>query len=361
MNINNKLQKLTYILISIYIIIYFLVTWKQFLYPLALGVLLSYLIYPITNFFEKKGFGKTISIILSLALVISIITVIIMFLIKRISFFIQDLPYFQKKIIENLNHIEEVLQKKFGFSQSLTDSLLNIRFLNLQNQFKQMFTATTETIFAILMQPVFVFIFLYYRKKFAIFFLKISGENNRPIIKNILNEISTVVTRYMLGITTVVLILFIIHSISFTTFKLQYPILIGAFMAVFSFIPYFGTLIGGTIPILFSVLIGNELTFTLKIFLYVYFINFFENNILSPIIVGNNIRISPFFIIIGLIFGAFLWGIPGMLVIIPFLAILKTIFKHIPVLQPYAYILDKKDSLNLLTFLKKILKFFKNK
>lgn len=360
-NLENKLQRLTYILVSTYIIIYFLNTWKQFLYPLAFGVLLSYLIYPITNYFERKGFGKTFSILISLIIAISIVTGIIVILVNRISYFIQDLPYFQNKIIENLHKIEEVLQKKFGFSQSFVDSILSIKFINLEKQFKQMFNATTETLFAILMQPVFVFLFLYYRRKFAIFFLKISSENNKPVILNILNEISTVVTRYMLGITTVVLILIIINSISFSLLGLQYPILLGTTMSIFSFIPYFGNLIGGSIPVIISFLIGNELSMTLKILLYVYFMHFFENNILSPIIVGNNIRISPFFIIIGLIFGAFLWGIPGMLVIIPFLAILKIVFKHVPSLQPYAYILDKKDTLNLIMIFKKIKFFFDKK
>jgi len=355
-NIENKLQKLTYLLISIYIIIYFLIEWKQFLYPLAIGIFLTYLLYPITNFFERKGFGKTLSILFSLIIVISIITIIIVILVNRISYFIQDLPYFQNKIMENFYEFEETLQKKFGFSKSIIDSIFNIRSLNLEKQFKQIFNATTETLFAILMQPVFVFLFLFYRRKFAIFFIKITNEKNKPIVINILNEISTLVTRYMLGITTVVFILMIINSISFTLMGLQYPILLGTIMSIFSFIPYFGNLIGGSIPIIISLLIGNEFSITLKILLYVYFMHFFENNVLSPIIVGNNIKISPFFIIIGLIFGAFLWGIPGMLIIIPFLAILKTIFRHVPSLQPYAYILDKKDSLSLIT----ILKYIKN-
>jgi predicted PurR-regulated permease PerM len=58
-----------------------------------------------------------------------------------------------------------------------------------------------------------------------------------------------------------------------------------------------------------------------------------ENNILSPDIVGNNIRINPFAIIIGLIIAAAIWGLPGMLVIIPFLAMLK-IISNVPPCSP---------------------------
>jgi predicted PurR-regulated permease PerM len=62
--------------------------------------------------------------------------------------------------------------------------------------------------------------------------------------------------------------------------------------------------------------------------------------------VGGNVKINPLFIIIGLIAGGLIWGIPGMLVIIPFLAILKIIFSHIPALAPYAYLLGLKGTRN---------------
>jgi predicted PurR-regulated permease PerM len=77
---------------------------------------------------------------------------------------------------------------------------------------------------------------------------------------------------------------------------------------------------------------------------FVYIVHYFENNILSPNIVGNNIRINPFFIILGLIAGAMIWGLPGMLVIIPFLAMLNIILKKIPGMQPYAYLLGPRGT-----------------
>ena len=102
----------------------------------------------------------------------------------------------------------------------------------------------------------------------------------------------------------------------------------GIVSAVFSFIPYFGNFIGGSIPFLFALLTRDSYIYSFRIIIFVLIVHFFENNILSPNIVGSNIRINPFFIILGLIMGAMLWGIPGMLVIIPFMAMLcKFLFK----------------------------------
>jgi predicted PurR-regulated permease PerM len=194
------------------------------------------------------------------------------------------------------------------------------------------------------MQPVYVFLFLYYRTKFAYFFLKMVGRQNRLIAVGVLREIATVVTRYMLGVATVVLILCFFNAIGLLLIGIKYPLLLGVISALFSFIPYFGNFIGGSIPFIFALLTEDSQVYALRIAIFVYIIHFFENNILSPNIVGNNIRINPFIIILGLIFGAMIWGIPGMLVIIPFLAMLHIVLKKVPGMQPYVYLMGTRGT-----------------
>ena len=120
----------------------------------------------------------------------------------------------------------------------------------------------------------------------------------------------------MLGVTTVVLILCFFNSIGLVNNWNQIPSCCWAlFPPYFSFIPYFGNFIGGSIPFIFALLTEDSQVYALRIAVFVYIVHFFENNILSPNIVGNNIRLNPFVIILGLIAGAMIWGIPGMLVI----------------------------------------------
>jgi predicted PurR-regulated permease PerM len=216
--------------------------------------------------------------------------------------------------------------------------------MDIGTQSEKIFSATTGTIFTVLMQPVYIFLFLYYRTKFAYFILKITGRKNRPMVVRILKEIATVVTRYMLGVTTVVLILCVFNSAGYLIIGIQYPLLLGVVSALFSFIPYFGNFIGGSIPFLFALLTEDSLIYSLRIFIFVYIVHLLENNILSPNIVGNNLRINPFAIIIGLIMASMVWGLPGMLIIIPFLAMLKIIFKNVPSMQPYSYLLGQRGT-----------------
>jgi predicted PurR-regulated permease PerM len=156
----------------------------------------------------------------------------------------------------------------------------------------------------------------------------------------------------------VVLILCFFNSIGLFIIGIKYPLLLGVVSALFSFIPYFGNFIGGLIPFTFALLTEDSSVYALRIAIFVYCIHFFENNILSPNIVGNNVRINPFIIILGLIIGALVWGVPGMLVVIPFLAMVRIILKNVPGLQPYVYLLGMRGTSRHALTVENIRRFF---
>jgi len=247
-------------------------------------------------------------------------------------------------MIDHIEQFQSYFNENMGIPGDRLKEFLLGHLMNLGSQSEKIFSATTGTIFTVLMQPVYIFLFLYYRTKFAYFILKITGRHNRPMVVKILKDIATVVTRYMLGVTTVVLILCVFNSVGYLIIGIQYPLLLGVVSALFSFIPYFGNFIGGSIPFLFALLTEDSLIYSLRIFIFVYIVHLVENNILSPNIVGNNVRINPFAIIISLILASMIWGLPGMLVIIPFLAMIKIIFKDIPSMQPYSYLLGMRGT-----------------
>lgn len=336
--------RLTFVMLSIGLTIYGLILARDFLYPLAFGILLSYLLYPIVNFLEKKGVPRILAILTGILAGALVFTFIGIFVFKRISMFTDELPLFRQKMIAHIERFQSYINEDLGMpGDQLKDFLLGY-LMDIGTQSEKIFSATTGTIFTVFMQPVYIFLFLYYRTKFAYFILKITGRRNRALVVRILKEIATVVTRYMLGVTTVVLILCIFNSAGYLIIGIHYPLLLGVVSALFSFIPYFGNFIGGSIPLLFALLTEDSLIYSLRIFVFVYIVHLVENNILSPNIVGNNVRINPFAIIIGLIIASMIWGLPGMLVIIPFLAMLKIIFKNVPSMQPYSYLLGMRGT-----------------
>jgi predicted PurR-regulated permease PerM len=350
---NDKMRgmRLTYFMLAIILVLYGLIMAKNFLYPLAFGFLLAYMLFPIVNFLEKKGMPRILSILIPIIISLVLFIMLSILIIRRVSQFMDDLPYFREKTIAHIEWMQHYIESEFGVPAERFKNFIINRIFDIGTKSEKIFSATTGTLFVILMQPVYVFLFLYYRTKLAYFILKMVGRQNRLIAIRVLREIAMVVTRYMLGVTTVVLILCVFNSAGLILIGIKYPLLLGVVSALFSYIPYFGNFIGGSIPFIFALLTEDSPIYALRVAIFVYVVHFVENNILSPNIVGNNIRINPLVIIIGLIAGAMVWGLPGMLVTIPFLAMLNIILKKIPGMQPYEYLLGtrgtKKHALNL--------------
>jgi predicted PurR-regulated permease PerM len=337
-------QRMTYFLLAIFLGIYGLILARDFLYPIAFGIVISYMLYPIVNYFEKKSLPRIFSILLTIILAIALFGALAFFVFKRISLFLDDLPMFREKMIDHILSLQQFIEGELGIPAERFKNFLLSRISEIGTKSEKIFATTAGTVFVIFMQPVYVFLFLYYRTKFAYFYLKIAGRQNRVMAVEALREISGVVTRYMLGVTTVVFILCIFNSAGLLLIGIKYPLLLGVISALFSFIPYFGNFIGGLFPFAFALLTEDSPVYALRVAIFVYIIHFFENNILSPNIVGNNVRINPFVIIMALIIGAMVWGIPGMLVVIPFLAMFNIILRKIPGMQPYAYLLGTRGT-----------------
>ena len=255
---------------------------------------------------------------LTILAAVAMFIAIAIFVLKRVNLFMDELPRFREMTVNHIESFQKSIESNFGIPAERLKKFLISNVFDLGSRSEKIFAATTGTVFALLMQPVYIFLFLYYRTKFAYFYLKIVGRENRTIAIEALREIAGVVTRYMLGVTIVVLILCFFNSAGLLIIGIKYPLLLGVVMALFSFIPYFGNIIGGMVVLTFALLTADSTLIAFRVAIFTFIVHFVENNILSPNIVGNNIRMNPFIIILGLIMGAMIWGLPGMLVTIPF-------------------------------------------
>jgi len=350
-------------LIIITVGIYAVVQAKDFLYPLAFGTLFSYLLFPPANFLEKKGFPRILAIITVLLGALFIIAVIFFLFYRQLQGLLNNFDSLKTNAGKNIELLQNQISNWFGIKDNGLEIFLKKQvdqfFGGDMNGVGKAFTATTGTVFRIIILPIYVFLLLYYRTKFAYFILKLVDRKSKPTAVKILRDISHVAARYMGGVTIVVLILATINSTGLAIIGVQYAILLGIVSALFNYIPYFGTLMGGAVPFLFVLLSTSDPGYYgLRVALLFMVVQFTENYILTPNIVGGNVRINPLVIIVGLVAGGMIWGIPGLLVIIPFLAILKIIFMHIPSLNPYAYLLGikgtRKHSIHLGGLLKKL-------
>ena len=339
------LVRLTVALFFIVLLIFALVQARNVLYPLALAVLFAYLLRPVAEVLERLHVPRIVANLLSILLMIAVLGSVVFFLYQKFSLFTDDFPKLKEQAKINIHRLELSIQDTFGISarkqhawlEEQSDALFNPESGERMRKF---FEATTSTLVAIFLMPVYIFFLLYYRDKFRYFILRVIADEHHSTATHALNEISNVTARYLGGLVVVVAILCVLNSLGLMLIGIRYPILFGIVSALINFIPYFGTLVGGSIPFLFALLLEDSPQYALWVALFFLLIQFLENNILTPGIVGGRVSINPLFIIISLLVGASVWGIPGMFVVVPYLAMFKIVCDHVATLRPLSYLIS---------------------
>jgi len=320
---------------------------REFFYPIFLAVLLSYLLYPVAKFFQQFLRHEGISIGISILLLLGIFAATFFLLYQQASIFLADLPEFEEQALLNLTSIQDYLTQSTPLTIDSDDWLKN-QIKNLleaqENFFGQIFNATTATLVALGVQPVYIFFLLYYRNHFKEFMFQVTQPKDHPVLKKIIVEVASVTKNYVSGIFIVVLILCFVNSIGLMVVGIEYALLLGVISAFFNFIPYFGTLIGGAVPLVYS-LVSPDPSDAIGVVILFIIVQFLENNVLTPNITGGRVAISPLFTIFAIILGGITWGIPGMLLSVPFLGIFKVICENVRPLQPIAFLLSSRESL----------------
>jgi len=346
--------KLVAYMLFFILLIYCLIQAKHILYPISFALLISYLLFPITSFLEERlKFPRALAILLVIVLMMSAFYGIIILMVTQVGKLMSDFPILKNQALLNLDAIQIFIENRFGITQTTQDVWIKHRILILMedgNKILGSFIAKASgTLGNILLMPIFAFFMLFYRDRAQIFITKIIEAKRGKLTDRLLKLVSKVTIKYVSGIIIVVIILSISHSITLSIIGLKYAIVIGIISGMFSLIPYFGTLVGGVVPIFFAVLTHTNPFAALWILIYYIVIMFIDHNILTPTIVGGNVHLNPFITIISIIVGATVWGIPGMIVVVPVIAVIKIICDNIPSLEPWGYILGA-DSKNIVPF-----------
>ena len=116
-------------------------------------------------------------------------------------------------------------------------------------------------------------------------------------------------------------------------------ILIGVIGAILNLLPYIGGIIAIALPVLMATVTFDGFTTQLLIIGAYALIQFIDNNLLVPKIVSSKVQINALISIVIVLLGAALWGIPGMFLSIPFVAVLKIIFDRVEGLKPWGKLL----------------------
>ncbi len=337
--------KITMALISVAIVLYGLDLASGLLVPLSFSFLFAILLHPLCSRLERWRVPRVLAIFICLIIIIAVLVGILFFITAQMMNFGEDLPGLQQKFDQLLGEMQVFVTNNFGVDKNRQMTWIREQGQNWASSsgsfISGILSSTTSTFADIGLMPVFIFFFLYYRNFFMDFLNRLLQKTPYENIAGVAYKIQDVVKSHILGVVLVIAILATLNTVGLLILGIKYAFFFGALAAFLNIIPYLGVLIGSLFPILMALLTKDSIWYAVGVASVFAAVQFLEGNFITPNIVGSRVGVNPLAAIVALVIGGMIWGAAGMILSIPFIAIIKVIMDHIPGLTPFGFLLGE--------------------
>ncbi len=339
--------KYFFILASIVLTLYVLIMTQSLVKPLLAAFIFALLLKPVSAYMEKIKIPRLFSALLTILLMLVFLLLVAFFLAVQIKYITADVDIFINSFNATLNKIQQWAADRFGIapSQQITyikntsTSLFKNSVSFLQNTL--MFTADFFIGFFLFL--ISVFFFLYYRTFLVAFLMKCFSSSTHTEVKITLRAIQVMVRKYIIGLFFVILTIAILNTLGLLLLGIKHAIFFGAMGGILTIIPYIGITVGAFLPFLFALATTNSLWYPLGVIVVFVVVQFLEGNFVTPKIIGSQISLNPFASLLILFFGGMFFGLMGIVLSLPLLAMIKIIFDHMDSLKPLGYLLGNPE------------------
>lgn len=338
--------KITCVLLSLVVFSYIAILLENIVVPMFLGVLVASLLVPFSEFLEKKfRFSRGIASIVVVVLALLILSSVLLLIGMQLTHLQDDWPAFQQQLLEGVSNIQEWVYSKFGIAKENQMNYLESAASNSLKTGTDILGAAMSSLSTLLMFLVFTFLYsvflLIYRGHLVRFVLMLFHSDHKDKVLDTIHAIQNMVKKYLVGLMLQMMIVTTLAFIAFLILDIKYSFMLALITGVLNVLPYIGILIALVITILvtFASASGAKVLFVLIAFVVIHAI---DGNIVMPKIVGSKVKVNSLAVIVGLILGEMAWGISGMLLAIPTLAIMKIICDRVDSLRPWGYLLGEE-------------------
>ncbi|MEJ5053435.1 AI-2E family transporter [Sphingobacterium sp. MYb382] len=339
------IAKLAFALVSLIGLGYLLHLGQTILAPFFLAFLISMLFLPFANMLENKlKFGRGLSSIASVFVMLLILCGLGYFFGSQIADFSEDIPLLEKQFnvvfhqlqgwISSSFHVNA--EKQFAYINNGVDRLLSSSGVILSFTLGLFSTGLGFFFFFILF---FIFI-LNYRRVLYQFIINIFSDSHKSKVREVVNEVQQMTKKYIIGLCIQIVIVSALTMLMLSLIGVKYALLLGVLTGLLNVIPYIGVFSSMLVSMLIAFATGAPVT-SLYVLIGYIIMHAIDGNIVLPFVVGSKVKINALFSFIGILVGEHLWGISGMFLCIPALAIIKIVFERIESLQPWGQVLGE--------------------
>jgi Predicted permease len=308
------------------------------LVPMLCSLALAYLLAPVVAWFERRGWSRPSSVLLTISGAAVALALILIFILP--GFWGQLVKTYDqaRARLEDKERVESLRQKVRQISPPVFDFLrskvekpgesdLFERVFSMAGQWLQrgLFSLVdvTASLLDLLLIPFFVYYLLADYSAMRAHLDRLIPPRHRAVASTLISRINFVISSYVRNQLLIALVMGVLYSIGFAVASVPLALSIGLLSGLLNFIPYLGTLTGLTLSLSFVALDGGGIAHILGVLAVFIIVQSVEGYYLTPKLLGGSLDLHPMWVLVGLMIGGSLFGILGIILAVPVIAIAK--------------------------------------
>lgn len=300
--------------------------------PFLIGFVVAFTLLPLVEYLTKNGTPRKwsvfIVVFITFLVIIALFSILIPILVKELVEITNNLPLYITKISNFLDNLSNKLSFLPDDLKPTPKNIETLFFNNINTLIDYLIRIIQKTFsyfLVIIISPILTIYFLLDFDKIQEWFKRNSSGIKYQKRRLMLVEIKDTMKAYLKGIFWVMIILTILASLGFYFVGLDYAFVFGLIVGITDIIPYLGPYIGGSI--VFFATLTISLKQALLALIIIVIIQIIESSFLTPKIQSHQVKTHPILVILALAFFGEILGIFGMLIAVPMLSIIQTIYK----------------------------------
>lgn len=313
----------------------------EILEPFIIAIIIAYILNPLVVVFEKRRVSRGLAILLLYAIFFAFVFLAgvwtIPGLIAELQKLMVMLPEYSEQAQAFIRHLYSDYQR-FALPESLRVALdENIMFFqrSLQHLLERVTAALLgffSHFFILLLVPLLVYYFLrdMDHLKHTLVALFPAKYRQRVLVAG--SEIDVALGAYLRGLLLICFLVGLLTYLGLRLLGVEFALILGIIYGMTNIIPYFGPLIGA-LPAVFIALLDSPLL-ALKVVGVMVAVQQLDSHLISPQVLGRSLGLHPLAVILALLTGGQLFGLPGLILAVPLAAMLRIVLRHAAGLSP---------------------------
>lgn len=303
---------------------------RQIIMPLVMAFFVSIVLLPVYRWLRKRKVPNVLAIFLSVLLMLVVLTLVIYFISMQTKPVIQDFAAIKQNITKHINALSAWFTKVTNISTKQQTDFINDQNEKMLNYAGGLLGGAAGSVGSVIvffgLLPIYTFLILFYKDILVQFIYTWFSSGDHTKVRETISAVEVIIKSYIGGLLIQITYITILLGGGLMLFGIPHALLIGVIFAVLNLIPYIGALFGNIIGVLLTLSSSPQLSDVLTVLIVIAAVQFLDNNILMPRIVGGKVKINALSSLAGVFVGGALAGIPGMFLSLPLIAVAKVIF-----------------------------------